>query len=156
MGLGSEPPWITHFIRSCIGTGRSKWLWSCNHKNIRTLYLLTRAWIGVLGTGLRMLFWMKLGSVLGDDQLYKVIVPAHALVRIFYDNTNFNGGEFGNWLTPPILGAPDMAFPWLNNIRFLFLLYPFWGAGLYLFKRVWWMGSLATTVGGWKVIKKWE
>ena len=44
-----------------------------------------------------MLFWMKLGSVLGDDQLYKVIVPAHALVRIFYDNTNFNGGgEFGN------------------------------------------------------------
>ena len=27
---------------------------------------------------------MKLGSVLGDDQLYKVIIPAHALVRIFF------------------------------------------------------------------------
>ena len=40
-----------------------------------------------------MLIWMKLGSVLGDDQLYKGIVPAHALVKIFYDNTNFNGGE---------------------------------------------------------------
>ena len=38
---------------------------------------------------------MKLGSVLGDDQLYKVIIPTHALVRIFYDNANFNWGGGG-------------------------------------------------------------
>ena len=41
------------------------------------------AWNGILRTGLRMLIRMELGSVSGDDQLYKVIVRAHALVRIF-------------------------------------------------------------------------
>ena len=48
MGLGSEPPWITHFIRSCIGTGRSKWLWSCNHKNIGTFFHYNRSMGGTL------------------------------------------------------------------------------------------------------------
>ena len=67
-----------------------------------------------------MLIRMELGSVSGDDQLYKVIVRAHALVRIFFMIIPIliGGGEFGNCLIPPILGAPDMAAPWLNKISF--------------------------------------
>lgn len=102
----------------------NKWLYSTNHKDIGILYFIFAIWAGIIGSSMRIIIRLELGScnsLINNDQIYNSLVTSHAFIIIFFIVIPFIIGGFGNFLIPLILGSPDIAYPRINNIRFWLL-----------------------------------
>ncbi|MEE1557027.1 MAG: cbb3-type cytochrome c oxidase subunit I, partial [Alphaproteobacteria bacterium] len=106
--------------------GWRRWLYSTNHKDIGTMYIVFAVVFGIIGGLFSMLLRMELqapgAQVFGEEyQLYNVVMTAHGLIMVFFLIMPALIGGFGNWFVPLLIGTPDMAFPRMNNISFWLL-----------------------------------
>jgi cytochrome c oxidase subunit 1 len=110
--------------------GLLRWVFTTNHKDIGTLYLLFALVMFFIGGIMALIVRAELfqpGLQLVDPQFFNQMTTMHALIMVFGVIMPAWTG-FANWQIPLMIGAPDMALPRMNNWSFWIL--PFAGAML--------------------------
>ncbi len=107
--------------------GLLRWVFTTNHKDIGTLYLVFSLLMFLVGGGMAMIIRAELfqpGLQLVNPEFFNQMTTMHALVMIFGAVMPAFVG-LANWMIPMMIGAPDMALPRMNNWSFWILPFAF-------------------------------
>ena len=104
-----------------------RWVFTTNHKDIGTLYLVWALLMFFVGGAMAMIIRAELfqpGLQVVEPDFFNQMTTMHALVMIFGAVMPAFVG-LANWMIPLMVGAPDMALPRMNNWSFWLLPFAF-------------------------------
>ena len=116
-----------HDDHHAMPTGMDRWVYTTNHKDIGTLYLIFSLVMFFMGGSMAMIIRAELfqpGLQFVDPQFFNSMTTVHALLMVFGAVMPAFVG-LANWLIPMMVGAPDMALPRMNNWSFWLLPFAF-------------------------------
>src|SRR5262249_61262167 len=91
-------------------SGWRRFVYSTNHKDIGTMYLVFAMVAGVIGGFMSVAIRMELQfpglQVFHDTHQFNVFTTAHGLIMIFFMVMPALIGGFGNWIGPLVIRPP--------------------------------------------------
>ena len=108
-------------------SGILRWVFTTNHKDIGTLYLVAAFIMLLIGGLMALVIRTELfqpGMQVVDPNFFNQMTTMHGLIMIFGAIMPAFVG-LANWQVPLMVGAPDMALPRMNNLSFWILPFAF-------------------------------